>query len=54
MSLCGWCFTELPDGDAGSHGICDSCMLTVFGVDPAEIRAEIEAEQEEEAWHAAD
>lgn len=46
-SLCGWCGCELADGDPASHGICDGCMMTAFGVDPATIHAEIEAEQQE-------
>jgi NMD protein affecting ribosome stability and mRNA decay len=43
---CCWCGAN-ADGSS-SHGICDACILVVFGVDPATIHEEIEAEQEQE------
>lgn len=41
---CGWCGSS-QGGDEESHGICDGCMESVFGVNPAEIHAEISSEQ---------
>jgi len=39
---CAWCS---PSGD-GTDGICDACMSSVFGIDPAVIHQEIEAERQ--------
>lgn len=41
---CAWCGTN-ADG-SGSHGICDDCIRS-FGIDPAEIHAEIAQENEQ-------
>lgn len=38
---CAWC----NPSDNGTDGICDSCMLQYFGINPASIHAEIAAEQ---------
>jgi hypothetical protein len=46
MSTCAWCGCSIPsNGVDDSPGICDSCMETVFGVDPASIHAEIDDEE---------
>jgi hypothetical protein len=44
MNDCAWCG---PASEA-SHGICDECMHKFFGVDPAEIHAEIAQEDEQQ------
>lgn len=44
MNHCAWC----SPSDNGTDGICDHCMLVVFGVDPATIHAEIEQEEQEQ------
>jgi len=38
---CAWCGTNTDNSD--SHGICDDCMQTYFGVNPQEIHEEIAA-----------
>ncbi len=40
-SGCAWC----SPSNGGTDGICDDCMQTYFGVDPASIHAEIEEEE---------
>ncbi len=37
---CAWC----NPSNNGTDGICDACMLAVFGVDPVTIHAEIAKE----------
>jgi hypothetical protein len=43
---CAWC----NPSDEGTDGICDNCMLTVFGIDPQSIHNEI-AQEEQEGRH---
>lgn len=37
---CAWC----NPSNNGTDGICDDCMRQYFGIDPATIHAEIDAE----------
>jgi hypothetical protein len=41
---CAWC----NPSDNGTDGICDHCILVVFGVDPESIHQEIADEEEQE------
>lgn len=41
---CAWC----SPSDNGTDGICDTCMLVVFGVDPKSIHQEIADEEQEQ------
>lgn len=41
---CAWC----SPSNNGTDGICDACMLRVFGVDPVSIHQEIADEQAKE------
>ena len=43
---CAWCGTN--DDSSDSHGICDSCMISQFGVDPESIHQEISKEEIDE------
>lgn len=43
---CAWCGTNTDGSD--SHGICDTCMQTFFGVNPISIHQEIEGETKDE------
>ena len=40
---CAWCGKN-SDG-SGSHGICDACMALYFGINPARVHEEINAEE---------
>jgi hypothetical protein len=42
---CAWC----SPSNNGTDGICDSCILLCFNVDPATIHAEIAAEETQTA-----
>jgi hypothetical protein len=41
---CAWCGAN--DDGSDSHGICDACMISQFGVNPESIRKEIRDEKE--------
>ena len=43
---CAWCGAY--DDDSDSHGICDSCMISHFGVNPESIHEEIVDEEEDD------
>jgi len=42
---CAWCGANEDGSD--SHGICDTCMSSYFGVNPASIHEEITNEERE-------
>jgi hypothetical protein len=44
---CAWC----NPSDEGTDGICDNCMLTVFGIDPQSIYNEIAQEEQDAQQH---
>ena len=43
---CAWCGAN--DDGSDSHGICDACMISHFGVNPESIDEEIGDKEEDD------